>query len=243
MGLTPEGSVPVRLADRNWMQVEEYLRRDDRVVLPIGSTEQHAYLSLATDSILAERISVEAAEPLEVLVLPAMPFGVAPGFAAFPGTVSLRPETLVAVVSEALDSLYGQGFRRFLVVNGHGGNVAAQEQLEAWPSSRDQARLRFHSWWDSPAVRAAAAEVYPGEATHASWFESFPWTRLAGVELPTGEKPMVTDRQALRELEPAAVRAAIGDGSYGGPYAHSDEEMLRVWETGVAEVRDAIEAL
>src|SRR5919201_13347 len=51
----------------NWMQVEEYLTRDDRVVLPLGSTEQHGYLSLETDNILAERVSVEAAEPLGVL--------------------------------------------------------------------------------------------------------------------------------------------------------------------------------
>lgn len=233
----------MRVADANWLQVEEYLRGDDRVVLPVGSTEQHAYLSLATDSILAERVSVEAAEPLGVLVLPAMPFGIAPGFAAFSGSVSLRPETLVAVVSEVLDSLHGQGFRRFLVVNGHGGNAAAQEPLEAWAHGRDGARLRFHSWWDSPAVRTAAAEVYPGEATHASWFESFPWTRLAGVELPAGEKPMVTDREALRELEPAAVKAAIGDGSYGGPYAVSDDEALRVWQAGVDEVRSLIDLL
>jgi creatinine amidohydrolase len=233
----------VRLADLNWLQVEDYLRRDDRIVLPVGSTEQHAYLSLATDSILAERVSVEAAEPLGVLVLPAMPFGVAPGFAAFPGTVSLRPETLVTVLSEALDTLYGQGFRRFLVVNGHGGNEPAREPLEAWPARNEAARLRFHSWWDSPAVRAAAAEVYAGEATHASWFESFPWTRLPGVELPAGEKPMVTDREALRELEPAAVKAAIGDGSYGGPYAVSDEDALRVWHAGVDEVRALIEQL
>jgi creatinine amidohydrolase len=233
----------MRLANFNWMQVEEYLRRDDRIVLPVGSTEQHAYLSLATDSILAERVSVEAAEPLGVLVLPAMPFGVAPGFAAFPGTVSLRPETLVAVVSEVLDTLYGQGFRRFLVVNGHGGNEAAREPLEAWPADRDGARLRFHSWWDSSAVRAAAGDVYEGEATHASWFESFPWTRLAGVELPAGEKPMVTDREALRELEPTAVKAAIGDGSYGGPYAVPDDDALRVWRAGVDELRGLIEGL
>jgi creatinine amidohydrolase len=233
----------MRIGDMNWMQVEDYLRTDDRVVLPVGSTEQHAYLSLATDSILAERVSVEAAEPLGVLVLPAMPFGVAPGFAAFPGTVSLRPETLVAVVSEVLDTLYGQGFRRFLVVNGHGGNEAAREPLEAWPADRDGARLRFHSWWDSSAVRAAAGDVYEGEATHASWFESFPWTRLAGVELPAGEKPMVTDRDALRELEPSAVKAAIGDGSYGGPYAVPDDDALRVWRAGVDELRGLIEEL
>ncbi|HWQ01541.1 MAG TPA: creatininase family protein [Gaiellaceae bacterium] len=226
----------VRVADWNWMQVEEYLQHDDRAVLPVGSTEQHAYLSLATDSILAERIAVDAAEPLGVLVLQAMPFGIAPGFAAFPGTVSLRPETLVAVLVETLGTLRGQGFRRFLIVNGHGGNTPARAPLEAWGA-------RWHDWWDSAAVREEAAAVYPGDATHASWFESFPWTRLTGVELPTEEKPMVTDREALRELEPAAVRAAIGDGSYGGPYAVSDEEALRVWNAGVTEVRALIESL
>jgi creatinine amidohydrolase len=226
----------MRLYDMNWMQVEEYLRREDRIVVPVGSTEQHAYLSLGTDSILAERIAVEAAEPLGVLVAPAMPFGIAPGFAAFPGTVTLRPETLVAVVTETLDTLRGQGFRRFLVVNGHGGNTPARDAVEAWGA-------RWHDWWDSPAVREAAAVVYAGDATHASWFEAFPWTKLADVELPAGEKPMVTDREALRELEPAAVREAIGDGSYGGPYTVSDEDALRVWAAGISDVRSLIEAL
>ena len=58
----------VRIRDLNWMQLETYLRKDDRIVLPVGSTEQHAYLSLETDNILAERASVEAAEPLGVPV-------------------------------------------------------------------------------------------------------------------------------------------------------------------------------
>ncbi len=84
------GSYPhdVRVADLNWMQLEAYLQRDDRIVLPLGSTEQHAYLSLATDSILAERIAVEAAEPLGVPVLPALAYGLTPYFAAFPGSPS-----------------------------------------------------------------------------------------------------------------------------------------------------------
>src|ERR1700758_1865713 len=101
----------------NCMQVEAYLERDERIVLPIGSTEQHGYLSLATDVILAERVSVEAAEPLGVPVLPVLPFGVAPGFLAYPGTVALEMDTLFLVLRDTLDSLYSQGFRRFLVVN------------------------------------------------------------------------------------------------------------------------------
>jgi creatinine amidohydrolase/Fe(II)-dependent formamide hydrolase-like protein len=95
--------------DLNWMQLEDYLRRDDRIVVPLGSTEQHAYLSLGTDSILAQRIAEEAAEPLGVTVLPVLAYGLTPKFAAFPGSPSLRPDTFRAVVRDLLDSLAGQG--------------------------------------------------------------------------------------------------------------------------------------
>src|SRR2546421_2055368 len=178
----------MRIADLNWMQVEAYLERDDRIVVPIGSTEQHGYLSLAVDLILAERVSVEAAELLGVPVLPVMPFGVAPGFTDYPGTVSLRLETLVAVLCAALGTLYGQGFRRFLVVNGHGGNAGAEEPLLAWAGENEGARLRFHSWYAGERAIAAAEALYP-HPTHANWFENFPWTRLEGVTMPREEKP------------------------------------------------------
>jgi creatinine amidohydrolase/Fe(II)-dependent formamide hydrolase-like protein len=71
----------VRVRDLNWMQLETYLERDDRIVLPLGSTEQHAHLSLETDNILAERVAVEAAEPLGVAVLRVLAYGLTPSFA------------------------------------------------------------------------------------------------------------------------------------------------------------------
>jgi creatinine amidohydrolase len=109
----------MRIRDLNWMQLEEYLRRDDRIVLPVGSTEQHAYLSLETDNIVAERLAVEAAEPLGVPVLPVLAYGITDF--DHPGSPSLRPATFAAVLRDILDSLHTQGFRRFLVANGHGG--------------------------------------------------------------------------------------------------------------------------
>ena len=88
----------MRARELNWLQVEEYLSRDDRIVLPIGSTEQHGYLSLETDNILAERVSVEAAEPLGVPVLPVLAYGVTQRFTAYPGSLSTDPETYVALL-------------------------------------------------------------------------------------------------------------------------------------------------
>jgi creatinine amidohydrolase len=210
------------------MQLEEYLEHDDRIVLPLGSTEQHAYLSLATDAILAERVSVEAAEPLGVPVLPALAYGVTPYFGAFPGSPTLSRETYVTALRELVGSLRSQGFHRVLIVNGHGGNSFAAEELD----------VAWHDWWRAPQTWAVVRELSP-QGTHASWMENFPWTRLPGVALPEAEKAAVGELPG----DPAAVRTLVGDGSYGGAYARSDEDMLRVWAAGVAETRERIETV
>src|SRR6476661_7940612 len=100
----------MRVIDHNWMQLEAYLETDDRIVLPLGSVEQHAYLSLGVDVILAQRVAEEAAEPLGVPVLPALAYGITPYFGAFPGSPTVSTETYLAFVGELLDSLRGQGF-------------------------------------------------------------------------------------------------------------------------------------
>ena len=218
----------MRVADLNWMQLEAYLERDDRIVLPLGSTEQHAYLSLATDAILSERVAVEAAEPLGVPVLPALAYGITPYFAAYPGSPSVREETYLALLRDLLDSLRGQGFGRILLLNGHGGNVPA--------ASLAGGGVLFHSWWNGPQVSALIQQLDP-ESSHASWMENFPWTRLPGVELPTERKPMVN----RMTQDPVGVRAELGDGSLGGLYERSGEDEARLWQTGVEEVRDVLE--
>src|SRR5882672_10667194 len=91
-------ALPMKIIEMNWMQVEAYLRRDDRAVVPIGSTEQHAYLRLTVDCILPERVAAEAAEPLGVPVFPVVAYGVTPYFREFPGSISLRVETHLALV-------------------------------------------------------------------------------------------------------------------------------------------------
>ncbi len=230
----------MRIRDCNWMQVEEYLRHDDRVVLPIGSTEQHGFLSLETDNILAERVSAEGAEPLGVLVLPVLAYGLTPSFAAYPGSPTLRLETFLAVLRDLLDSLYGQGFRRFLVVNGHGGNLPGAALVREWMASHHDAQAIFHSWWSSDRVQEAARDVDP-LPSHANWFENFPWTRLEGVELPKERKPDL-DQAAYQVAGPEQVRELLGDGVFQGAYELSDDEVARVWQVGVEEVRELLES-
>lgn len=130
----------MQITDMNWMQLESYLKQDDRCVLPLGSTEQHGYLSLSTDSLLAERVGRDAAEPLGIPVFPVLAYGITPGFRAFPGSPSVRVQTYLSLVRDLLDSIAAMGFLRILLVNGHGGNSMASGFVGEWmcdnPASR-----------------------------------------------------------------------------------------------------------
>jgi creatinine amidohydrolase len=229
----------MRVQDCNWMQLEEYLRGDDRIVLPFGSIEQHAYLSLGVDMILSERVAVEAADPLGVPVMPSLPYGITPYFAAYPGSPTLSVETYQSVVRDLLDSLYGQGFRRFVLVNGHGGNDPGGAAADAWKQNHPDAQVVWHNWWNGPRTWEVVQSIDP-DASHASWLENFPWTRLAGVTPPPERKQMV-DVSGMRETNPVDLREQLGDGSFGGLYERPDDDVLRVWQAGVEEVRDLIE--
>ncbi len=224
----------------NWMQVEAWLAADDRCILPIGSTEQHAFLSLAVDATLAERVAVEAAEPLGVPVFPVMPYGLAPYFLAYPGSVSLKVSTLLAVVGDILDSLAGHGFRRVLIVNGHGGNNPVDAFVREWVAGRAGHRVRFHNWWNAPRTWAAVQAADP-VGSHGSWMENFPWTRLAGIAMPDGAKPPI-DTAAIAGRPAAGIRALLGDGNFAGRYQRPDDEMEAIWRVAVEETRALIES-
>jgi creatinine amidohydrolase len=228
----------VRIRDLNWMQLEDYLRSDDRIVLPVGSTEQHAYLSLETDNIIAERLAVEAAQPLGVPVLPVLAYGITPGFGAFPGSPTLRLETFAAVVRDILESLYAQGFRRFLIANAHGGNPPGAVAAAEWRRARDDAHVLWHDVWEGPPDELAG-DLDP-DYDHASWSENFPWTRLPDVEVPKGRKPPVERPAGLGR--PDAWREALGDGSFGGLYQRPDEDVLRLWNAAVELLREQLES-
>lgn len=225
----------MRVKDMNWTDVAKYLARDDRCVVPLGCTEQHGYLSLATDSILAERVSAEAAEPLGVPVFPVLAYAITPTLKAYPGGVSLRVETMGRIIEDVLDGLYDQGFRRILLVNGHGGNAPVASVAAEWTYDHADASVRFHNWWNAPRVWAEVQRTDP-VASHGSWMENFPWTRLEGVTLPDGAKAPV-DPAELRGVSAEEVRRILGDGNFAGRYQRPDEDMLRIWREGVEETR------
>ncbi len=227
------------ISEMNWMQVEKFLESDDRCILPTGSTEQHAYLSLTVDAILSARLAQEVGNQGAVPVYPVIPYGLAQQWTAFPGTVTLRVETYLALIRDVLDSIRRAGFRRILLINGHGGNAPAQGMLREWMMDNPDSTVKWHNWYNAPLTWAKVLETDP-IGSHASWMENYPWTRLPGVSMPSVQKPL-TDLDRLTTLNPVQTRQLLGDGNMGGLYQRDDEEMQAIWQVAVAETLALLE--
>lgn len=110
----------VWLQENKWQDVEEYLKTKKTIIVPFGSVEQHAHhLPLGTDSFVAQKVSEDIGKLTETLVAPPTWTGWAPHHMAYPGTVTMRPETLTAVAEDLLQSLIYHGFEKLIIVNGH----------------------------------------------------------------------------------------------------------------------------
>ncbi len=221
----------MRIEELNWMDVEEYLKHDDRLMLVVGACEQHGYLSLLSDVKIPLALADAASKQTGVLVAPPMNFGSSPYFLNYPGTLSLRLSTLMDAVEDILRSMYGQGFKRVLVLNGHGGNSGLKARLIELANELPELKMQWYAWWMAHSVEEVAIrhELKP---SHANWLEAFPFTIVA--DLPEGEKTPphvpsdIMDAQMAREV--------YGDGSFGGRYRVPQETMGEIFEAALQDV-------
>lgn len=150
------------LAEISWTDADVLFGETDVVLLPVGSTEQHGPRAvLGTDHMAPAGIAREAGRRSGVLVAPMVPYGMALHHMAFPGTISLRPSTLLQVIYDLLASLARHGFRRVLFLNGHGGNTPS---LMAGVAEANDVytdlRIKVRAWWELPGVRAVLDEAF-----------------------------------------------------------------------------------
>jgi creatinine amidohydrolase len=220
----------MRLEDLNWTDVEEYLENEDRLMVVLGACEQHGYLSLLTDVKIPLALADAASEMSGILIAPPLNFGSSPYFMAYPGTISLRVSTLLDIVEDLVRSVYRHGFRRILILNGHGGNDAARARLFELASELPSLQLAWYAWWQAHSVQVVA-QKYELKPAHANWLEAFPFTEVS--EFPETNKipPKIPGLMGAEQ-----ARQVYGDGSFGGPYTASPEIMEEIFRVCLDDV-------
>ncbi|RZT42465.1 creatininase family protein [Cupriavidus agavae] len=160
-----------------WSEVDQFLKRSQTIVIPIGSNEQHGPTGLLGTDWLCPEIICRAAETQgDILVAPTFNIGMAQHHLGFAGTISLRPTTFIAAIMDWVHSLSRHGFRKILFLNGHGGNVASIEAAfsEIYAESSFAGRragfaLKLCNWWDLEGVNELARDMFPtGHGAHAT---------------------------------------------------------------------------
>lgn len=245
----------MKLQLSTWPEVEAYLQRSTAVLIPIGSTEQHGPTGfVGTDALCPEVLAEGIAERSGALVAPTLSIGMAQHHLGFPGSITLRPTTLIAVVQDVVNSLARHGFDRFLFLNGHGGNIAtvtaafseiyAESSLGTASGNRPSLRCRLQNWWDVPGIKRLSGELFGAdEGSHATCSEvsltyhAYPEAgarafaaadSLAGGRAPNGP---ILDADDYRRRFP--------DGRIGSdPRRASAEAGAKLYDTAVAELTE-----
>ncbi len=218
-----------------WPEIETRLQRDRAILIPIGSTEQHGPNGLiGTDALCPEIIARRAAEQADILIGPTFPVGCAQHHLAFAGSITLRPSTMIASMSDWTISLRRHGFTRFYWFNGHGGNNATMQAAFAEihalrsmahePAAVPEIVQRARNWWELPGVRSLCQNIYPkGEGMHATASEvavtyaAYP-DQVRHVEMT----PRIAPVGAFGDSE--QYRAAFADGRIGSDPSQATPE-------------------
>ncbi len=222
--------------------------------MPIGSTEQHGPNGfIGTDAICAEMVARGMGDRLDALVAPTINVGMAQHHLGFPGSMALRPTTLIAVIADMVTSLAGHGFDRFFFVNGHGGNDATlnaafsqiygETSLGAVGHGRPPVRCKVQNWYQCDGVTAISAEQFgDAEGSHATPSEvslayfGYPerGEEVHGAEMAAGCAPTGAIYDA------ADYRRRFADGRIGSDPSLASvevgEKLLTIAVAGIAEI-------
>jgi creatinine amidohydrolase len=238
----------VLLSDLGWPDVQEYLRHDDRLILVVGSTEQHGrHMTFASDVWQPWEIACRVSERTGVLLAPSVNYGMSLHHLGFPGSLSLHPNTLVSIVVDLLESAYQHGFRRILILNGHGGNTASiQTALAEALNELHGLQVRVGIWWREPEIVAVMEEAFPGEpGGHANASETSmvlairpDVVRLERAEYsPEAPSPGFLTRQVFMEhfphgvigSDPRKASAEVGERALSAA-VDVYQRLLETWE-------------
>lgn len=230
-----------------WSEVEAYLEGSPGIILPIGSTEQHGPTGLiGTDAICAEAVAHGVGDAVGAMVGPSINVGMALHHTGFPGTISLRPSTLIQLIKDYLTCLARSGFTKFFFINGHGGNIATLKAAfsETYAHLADlnipnaqNVQCQLGNWFMCGSVYKLAKELYGDqEGSHATPSE----VALTQYVYPNAIKqaPLSAEVASGHKIYSAAdFRVRYPDGRMGSnPALATPEHGKQFYELAVKEL-------
>jgi creatinine amidohydrolase len=212
-------------------------------ILPVGATEQHgSHLATGTDTLLAERVSAAAASRTGDVVLPPLSFGCSLGHTShWPGTISLMPTTMIAVIVEVGRWVHASGFRKFVLVNGHATNgPPCQSALLQLRHELPDLRPRFVSIFDlTPEIARRYTEDAPD--FHANEAETSMLLHLAPETVDADAAVDEPDRTVGRVLL-YPMPAVTASGVVGAPTGATAARGQQLFEQLVSALVELLAA-
>lgn len=238
----------------SWPEIEARLASgaplSKTVIIPIGSNEQHGPTGLLGTDWMCPEIIAHAAEKADadLIVAPTFNIGMAQHHLAFPGTISLRPSTFMAAITDWVSSLSRHGFERIYFLNGHGGNVATieatfSEIYAEWSYVEEPSPfvLKLRNWWDLPGVTPLCNDLFPtGHGSHATPSEIAVTQAAWPDRIKTADyAPKIAPNGPIRDA--LDFRARFPDGRIGSdPVQASPEKGQAIIDVAVtALLKDA----
>lgn len=236
------------LQHSTWQDVAAYLERSRGLIIPIGSTEQHGPNGLVgTDALCPEIVCRGIDDKIDALIAPTISIGMAQHHLDFPGTITLRPATLLAVVRDVVQSLVRHGFEHCYFLNGHGGNIAtvnaafsevyAETSLNSGSANRPGVRCRLGNWFDGRRVRSLSRELFgSAEGSHATPSEiSLTWHAFPDAIRQPPMTPKIAPGGPIRDA--IDYRRRFPDGRIGSdPSLSTPEAGGRLLAAAVEDV-------
>ena len=166
---------PVRWEELTWPEARDAAAAFKPAIIPVGAIEQHGpHLPLAVDTQICEAAALAVSALTGVPVVPSLCYGVSASHGDFGGTIGLRPETMIAMVEDVIDSLYARGIRQFILLNGHIWNsgaldVSAEKLRIRHPDARVRS-LAYVTMYPGPEIDGRVR--YGRALMHANYFET-----------------------------------------------------------------------
>ena len=241
----------MKLAELHWPEVEALDRSKIIVVIPVGSMEQHGpHLPFQVDVLVASRLAEDLEKKIpEVLLVPPIWTGVSAHHMDFPGSITIRARVFMDVLHDICASLHHHGFKRIVLLNGHGGNRASLEVLGQELFVKLGLTVNTLAYWDLvPDLVKALKKTKSAGMGHSGELETSLMLHLArdlvkDDEIPGGvlgiEEPSPTS--GIKRY--ANMKDHSEEGVIGMPSAASSDIGARLYQGALEALKQAVRAL